>query len=246
MNSARAGECEGTVTTRRHLLAMIAVLPVVAGVPAAASVAPKPGLKDPRIQTIDFDPDEVVAVRVALGYALTVEFSSDERIENVALGNSAVWQAVANHRADHLFIKPMQGATNTNLTVVTDTREYNFDLTAIPVPDAATAISLRFVYPVSLDQPAPQAAPKARFRFTGSGSIRPASMYDDGSATFVEWREDSQIPAIFMINDQGAEVLINGAMRDGKYVIDLVADHFVFRLGKQKATAIRVLDKGQK
>jgi type IV secretion system protein VirB9 len=234
------------VTTRRHLLALIAALPAGAALPARASVAPKPGLKDPRIQTIDFDPDEVVALRVALGYALTVEFSSDERIENVALGNSAVWQVVANRRADHLFIKPMQGATNTNLNVVTDTREYNFDLTAIPAPDAATAISLRFVYPVSLDQPAPQASPKARFRFTGAGSIRPASMYDNGLATFVEWREDSQIPAIFMINDQGAEVLINGAMRDGKYVIDLVADHFVFRLGKQKATATRVLDKGQK
>lgn len=226
------------MTTRRHLLAVIAVLPVAA--PAWAAVTPSPGLKDPRIQTVDYDPDEVVFLRVALGYAVTVEFSSDERIENVALGNSAVWQAVTNHRADHLFIKPMQGAANTNLTVVTDTREYNFDLTAIPAPDAVTPISLRFVYPVSLDQPAPQEAPKASFRFTGSASIRPISMVDNGAATFVQWRDDGQIPAIFMINGQGTEVLINGAMRDGRYVIDLVADRFVFRLGNQQATATRV------
>ncbi len=234
------------MTTRRHLLTMIAVLPAVAGMAARASVTPGPGLKDPRIQTIDYDPDEVVALRVALGYALSVEFSPDERIENVALGNSAVWQAVTNHRADHLFIKPMQGATNTNLTVVTDTREYNFDLTAIPAPDASTPISLRFLYPASLGQPAPQETPKAFFRFAGSASIRPASMYDNGAATFVEWRDDGQIPAVFMINDQGTEVLINGAVRDGKYVIDLVADRFVFRLGNQKATAMRIAGKGQK
>jgi type IV secretion system protein VirB9 len=231
------------MTIRRRLLVMIAALPALAGAPARASVVPTPGVKDPRIQTVDYDPDEVVSLRVALGYALSVEFSSDERVENVALGNSAVWQAVTNHRADHLFIKPMQGATNTNLTVVTDMREYNFDLTAIPAPDAATAISLRFVYPVSLGRPAPEDAPKAHFRFSGSASIRPASMYDNGAATVVEWRGDGQIPAIFMVNDQGAEVLINGAMRDGKYVIDQIAGRFVFRLGEQKATATRVADR---
>ncbi len=225
---------------------MIAVLPSVVGMPVRASVTPSPGLKDPRIQTIDYDPDDVVALRVALGYALSVEFSPDERIENVALGNSAVWQAVTNHRADHLFIKPMQGATNTNLTVVTDSREYNFDLTPLPAPDASTPISLRFLYPASLGQAAPQDTPKASFRFAGSASIRPALMYDNGSATFVEWRDDGQIPAVFMINDKGTEVLINGAVRDGKYVIDLVADGFVFRLGDQKATAMRVVGKGRK
>lgn len=233
------------MTTRRHLLAMVAILPVAA-TPGWASVTPTPGLKDPRIQTVDYDPDEVVILRVALGYAVAVEFSSDERIENVALGNSAVWQAVANHRADRLFIKPMQGATNTNLTVVTDSREYNFDLTAIPVPDATTPISLRFVYPVYLDQPAPQDTPRSDFRFTGAASLRPSSMYENGSATFVEWRSDGQVPAVFMVNDRGAEVLINGAMRDGRYVIDLIADRFVFRLGDQKATATRVIEKGRK
>ena len=234
------------MTTRRRLLAAIAALAAAPGVPAGASVVPKPGLKDPRIQTIDYDPDDVVALRVALGFALSVEFSSDERIENVALGNSAVWQAVTNHRADHLFIKPMQGATNTNLTVVTDTREYNFDLTAIPAPDATTPISLRFLYPVSLDAPAVREAPKATYRFGGSAAIRPASMSDDGASTFIEWRDDGQVPAIFMVNGQGAEVLINGAMRDGRYVIDLVADRFVFRLGNQQATATRLVGKGPK
>lgn len=234
------------MTTRRRLLTIMAVLPAAMTMPAWASVTPGPGLKDPRIQTVDYDPDQVVVLRVALGYALTVEFSPDERIENVALGNSAVWQAVTNHRADHLFIKPMQGATNTNLTVVTDTREYNFDLTALPAPDASTPISLRFIYPVSLDQPAAQALPKAHFRFTGASAIRPASMYDDGTSTFITWRDDAQIPAIFMINDQGADVLINGAVRDGKYVIDQIADRFVFRLGKQQATAIRVVEKEAK
>lgn len=234
------------MTTRRHLLGTIIVLTVTAGTPARAVVTPTPGLKDPRIQTVDYDPDEVVALRVALGYAVAVEFSSDERIENVALGNSAVWQAVANHRADRLFIKPMQGATNTNLTVITDSREYNFDLTAIAAPDAATPISLRFLYPLYLDPPVPQDMPRSYFRFTGATSLHPLSMFETGSATFLEWRNDGQIPAIFMINDQGDEVLINGAMRDGKYVIDLVADRFVFRLGDQKATAARVIEKGRK
>lgn len=228
--------------SRRCLIACLAALPAA----AHASVTPKPGLKDPRIQTVDYDPDEVVAVRVALGYFLTIALSPDERVENVALGNSAVWQAMANHRADHLFVKPMQGASTTNLTVVTDAREYNFELTAVPQPDADTPISLRFIYPVTLDQPTASDVPKAHFRFSGSGAIRPESMYDNGKTTFIEWRDDAQIPAISMFNDQGVEVLINGAVRDGKYVIDVVADRFAFRLGNQRASAMRVPDTGAK
>lgn len=228
--------------TRRHLLVVMAAL--AAAGPTRAAVTPSPGPEDPRIQTVKYDPNEVVAVRVALGYALSVEFSPDESIENVAIGNSAVWQAVANHPADHLFIKPMQGATNTNLTVVTDAREYNFDLTAVPTPDATTPFSLHFVYPTTTNLTSPKVEQKTMFRFSGAMSIRPVTMFDDGVSTFIGWRDGGQVPAIFMVNDQGREVLVNGAMRSGQYVIDAVSDRFVFRLGGEDATAMRLEKRG--
>ena len=57
-------------------------------------------------------------LRTAPGYALTIEFSPDERIETVAMGTTAQWQVTANKRADHLFVKQEQGAVDTNLTVI--------------------------------------------------------------------------------------------------------------------------------
>ena len=46
-------------------------------------------------------------------------------------------------------------------------------------------------------------------------------------------------PAIYVINSQGQEALINGAMRNGRFVVDQIADVFIFRLGDEEAKAIR-------
>ncbi len=232
------------MATRRGLLGACGAL--AAGCvprPTWAAVLPKPGSRDPHVQTIDYEPDEVFLLRVALGYALTVEFSSDERIENVALGNSGVWQVMVNRRADHLFIKPMQGASETDLAVVTDTRFYNFQLEPLPALEPDMPFSLRFIYPAAIgDALAPQKT-NAHYRFGGSRVIRPVSMEDDGTATYITWRADGPIPAIFVVNLQGKEALINGAMREGKYVVDQVGERFVFRLGDQSAQAVRIRNK---
>ena len=59
----------------------------------ALAVVPRPGPGDPRIHVVDYDPEAVVELRVALGYQLSVEFDQGERIENVAIGDSLGWQA---------------------------------------------------------------------------------------------------------------------------------------------------------
>jgi type IV secretion system protein VirB9 len=233
------------VTTRRGIVgAIVALAAGLIARPSRAAVSPKPGPRDPHIQTLDYDPDEVFLLRVALGYSLTLEFASDERIENVALGNSGVWQVMVNRRADHLFIKPMQGASDTNLSVVTDARSYNFELAPLAGPEPDMPFSVRFTYPVSIgDTPPTPARSRGRYRFDGSRLIRPLSMDDDGVATFISWRADAPIPAIFVINAEGKEALINGAVRDGRYVVDQVGERFVFRLGNQTAQAIRIRDR---
>ncbi|MGH6781007.1 MAG: TrbG/VirB9 family P-type conjugative transfer protein, partial [Sphingomonadaceae bacterium] len=67
-------------------------------------------------------------IQAAPGYHVTIEFGSDERIENVAVGDSGAWQVTANRRGDFLFVKPIQAGVTTNMTVVTDVRLYAFEL----------------------------------------------------------------------------------------------------------------------
>ena len=61
-----------------------------AALPAHAQVRPQPGSGDPRIQSVMYDADQVVQLQVPTGYELTVEFAPDERIENVAVGDSGI------------------------------------------------------------------------------------------------------------------------------------------------------------
>jgi type IV secretion system protein VirB9 len=213
---------------------------LVAAAPAEAAVSPRPGGGDPRVQTIEYDAQQVVMLQVAFGYALTVEFASDERIENVAVGNSGVWQVQSNKSADRLFIKPMQATGDTDMTVITDTRSYNFELKALPAPDATTPFFVQFLYPVAVSPPL-EAAPaeSGSYSFRGDRVLRPSSMSDDGHFTYMFWPSRQAIPAVYLIDDDGHETLANGAMRSGRYVIDRIASEFVFRLGDKQAFATR-------
>ncbi|KQN04358.1 hypothetical protein ASE85_04705 [Sphingobium sp. Leaf26] len=206
---------------------------------------PQPSPGDPRIQTVDYDADQVVRLPLQMGFALSIEFAADERIENVAIGESAGWQVTPNKRADHLFIKPTEGAVDTNLIVLTDARRYSFLL----APGSAIGISpyiVRFRYAgIDMAQPTIVSESHATYRVKGAKELIPTEMSDDGLATMIRWPAEVAIPAVYAVDDQGDETLINGAMRDGAFVVDSIAPRFVFRSGKRKAVAQRQIGKAQ-
>ena len=117
--------------------------------PTRAEIMPQPGPGDPHIQSVAWDPQQVVGLRVGAGYAVTVVFAPDERIETVTLGDSAGWQVTADHAADRLVVKSIGRPPPTNLTVLSEARVYNFTLYALKIdkldlPPAATASQAGF------------------------------------------------------------------------------------------------------
>lgn len=215
------------------------ILAIALAIPAQAQVRPQPGGGDPRIQTVMYEADQVVSLQVASGYELTVEFAPDERIENVAVGDSGAWQVTPNKRGDRLFLKPLQGAT-TNMTVVTDARSYVFELS--PGSAGGAPFVVRFRYPPPPPPANSSAAPvgPGRYKLAGSNDVRPDAISDDGAKTFIMWRDSQTLPAVFVIDRDGKETLADGAMRDGRYVLDSVNNKLVFRLDKKMASATRV------
>lgn len=210
----------------------------------AADVRPVPGTGDPRIQTVLYDPEQVILLQVAVGYQLTLEFGSDERIENVAVGDSGAWQVTPNKRGDHLFIKAAQNGVVTNMTVVTDVRTYVFSLTPAggPSPDLPFTVGFRFA-PAAIAAIVAD-APKleiGRYKLRGKRALRPSAMDDDGVHTYLEWSPNQTMPAVFAIDAEGQESLVNGMVRDGRYVIDSVSKRLIFRLGDRIAYATRRL-----
>lgn len=212
---------------------------LVAAAPAAAQVQPQPGPGDPRIQTILYDPNQIVQLQGAPGYQLSIEFAADEQIENVAVGDSGAWQVTPNRRGDHLFVKPIQAGVSTNMTVVTNVRVYLFEL----VPAASeVAYTLRFRYPgaAAIADAAPSAPVDGRYRVSGARELRPSRIGDDGQHTYIQWPPDRALPAVYALNDAGQETLVNGAMRDDTFVIDSVQPRLVFRIDQHIARADRV------
>ena len=82
--------------------------------------APARAEPDSRLHTVRYDAGAVVQLRGQRGYQSMIQFAADERIENVAVGDSAAWQVTPNKRADMLFLKPMLPDARTNMTVVFD------------------------------------------------------------------------------------------------------------------------------
>jgi type IV secretion system protein VirB9 len=215
----------------------------LAAAPLAAQVRPKAGTGDPRVQTVDYAPDQIVLLEGATGYQITVELSPDEQVESVAVGDSAAWQVSTNRRGDHLFVKAIIGGISTNMTVITNVRLYNFELA--PMSSASDiAYTVRFQYPPAApgaEDEAPTAHGEGRYRLDGDRPLRPSEISDDGTHTYIRWPRDRSLPAVYARTDDGDEMLVNGMMReDDLFVIDSVARKLVFRIDKQVATATRL------
>lgn len=222
---------------RPAMIGRIALLSLVAVV-EMAQLGPPSGFSGSQIRAIPYLADQVVPLRVAQGYAAIVEFAVDEAIDNVVIGSSGGWQVIPNRRGDRLVVKPLAGAAQTNMIVVTDVRRYVFLLGPADRQDDAQFV-LRFVYPMLQPMQLAGAPVSATYRFGGVKALVPIAMNDDGRRTTISWNATTELPAIFAIDRIGHEAIVNGRMVGRDYVVEGIARRYVFRLGRQKGTARR-------
>jgi type IV secretion system protein VirB9 len=218
------------------LLALVALN--IASVERAAAA-------DPHIQSVLYNPDEVIELRGALGWQIMIEFADDERIENVSIGDSLAWQVTPNKRARMLFLKPMLRNGSTNMTVVTSMRRYAFSLSTGP-RTVITPWVLRFEYPNPVVEVLPEAPPSPpvtlNFNYARAGDpgVMPTRVWDDGRQTYFEFAENVPIPAIFAAGPgKKDESLVNVATRGRVQIVQQVGNRFILRAGTQSATATR-------
>ena len=218
---------------------------VVAISPLTAQVMPGPGNGDPHIQTVRYQADQVVQLESAPGYQLTVALAADDHIESVAVGDSSAWQVSSGRAGNHLFLKPLKGGVRTNMTVVTSTRVYAFDLVSLSSASASMPYMVQFLYPAAQAKDADTDASTSlnavvgRYKLHGDHALYPSAISDDGTHVYIRWPEKVALPATYFRDDKGAETLANGHMRDGLYVLDNVHDRLIFRINHHDAHADR-------
>ena len=123
------------------------------------------------------------------------------------------------------------------MVIATSDRHYVFQLQVSS--SGGSPYVVRFTYPDAAPVRAVPVTPVTTFRFSGARELFPASMSDDGVRTTILWGKNTPLPAVFAVEKDGREAIVNGRMVDGSFVVERIAPQFVFRLGKNRATASR-------
>lgn len=125
---------------------------------AWAELTPPKGAFDSRVRVVDYNPADVVKLTTFYGVSTHVQFGANEAIKDVAVGDQQAWDIVP--RGSHLFIKPKAQKADTNVTVVTDKRVYQFALIVEPrnVRDATAWRDPNLVFSLSFRYPDEEAA----------------------------------------------------------------------------------------
>ena len=227
-------------------LAMAAML-LLAILPASSwcEIKPSRGPGDARIRYAPYSPDEVYRIQGFVGFQIDLEFERGESFVGLAAGDIEGLSFVAQD--NHLFLKPRVPAVGTNLTILTSRRHYHLYYTAVahrPGDVESEAVyAVRFQYSSAaalssdrLIEDRLEYAPAARahnlnYWYCGAPSLRPSSAWDDGVQTRLRFNTRTELPAIFVRNEDGSESLLNFSLESGEVVVHRVAQRFVLRRG---------------
>jgi type IV secretion system protein VirB9 len=223
-------------------------LSIVAALSIAETI-PTRGTADSRIRTTTYNTDEVYKLQGFVGYAIELIFEDGETFSGT--GGGDLGGVTVDAHGNSVLLKPKAAIVATNLVVFTDRRAYRFDYSVSVKPRDGHAEDLiyavRFVYPpkksangesieTTIDREL-TGTTQARARnvdywYCGTKSIMPTAASDDGVHTRLTFGDRSEIPAIFVRNDDGSESLLNFSMDAGDVVIHRVAPKFILRRGR--------------
>jgi len=240
---------------------------------------PKSTLFDKRVVYTNFNKDDVFQIFAKNGYTTVIQFAEDERILDMASGFSSGWDI--QDRRNFVFIKPKSYESNfavdelgetinkkmiidpnqndwkTNLIVLTNKREYVFNLDLNI--DKNSYFKFTFKYPED-ELYKKQQKDKLKKEFLeeneikeelnrtaiprnwdyymnqnkDSENISPTFAYDDGQFTYLGFNNTKDIPSVFLYENDKESILNTHIKKDGNYdvlVIQKTAKQFVLRSG---------------
>ena len=217
---------------------------------ASAEMVPLKGKVDPRIRTAAYNPDEVYKLYGVVGYVIELIFEEGEVFTGKAGGDLEA--VTIDGYQNQVHLKPKAAVVATNLVIYTNRRAYRFDYSATsqlsPRFARETMYAVRFSYPLEAGAASPTetqarvAAELARasaarprnidYWFCGRPSIKPVAASDDGVHTRLTFSARTELPAIFVRNDDGSESLLNFSVEEGDVIIHRVARQFILRRGR--------------
>lgn len=235
---------------RRRMLHAFALGLLGATAVIEAESVPAPGAIDPRIRTAAYRDEDVYRLQGFVGYGIELVFEEGEKFIGQA-GGDLEGIAFGAHE-NHVILKPRAANVGTNFVVYTNRRAYRFDyMVSDRRPDPLrdeVVYAVRFVYPPSPPRAegpsltervdsdlasASETRPRnIDYWFCGHPSVKPIAASDDGVHTRLTFGSRTELPAIFVRSEDGAESLLNFNVDNGDIVIHRVGREFVVRRGR--------------
>lgn len=243
-----------------------AVLAAFLVAPAYAEQRPRSAGYDPRVQTVAYNPMNVVRVVGAPRSSTQIIFGPGEEITQVAIGDAEAW--LAQPAGNLLFLKPT-APRSTNAQVVTKlpdgrVRSYQFQLIAVP-QKAGAIYAVNFTYPA--DAQAARAAAEAhaaaaalervaqerlslswaegprnwRYVAQGSKMIEPTEVSDNGRQTAFRFPGNMRIPTIYTAAPDGTETIVPYTVVNELVLVQTTARQFTLRDGQE---VVRIINQG--
>ena len=215
---------------------------------ALAAQVPLRGTVDPRIRVAPYNSEQVYRLIAFVGYQIDLEFEAGESY--VGMGGGDLDGLTVGAFDNHLILKPKAANVGTNLTVFTNRRHYQIDYSASarrPTDSQEIIYAVRFTYPAIPKPTGPSAEERVEsglaqaegrrphnldYWYCGNETLKPLAASDDGVHTRLTFGAKSELPAIFVRNDDDSEYLLNFSIEDGDVVVYRVARRFVLRRGK--------------
>ena len=219
---------------------------------AFALDTPRGGHYDSRVKFVSYNAAQVTKLVGFEGFSTDIQFAPGEVVTNIAMGDPDAWDVAPVD--NHIFIKPVADKPETNMTVLTNMRVYNFDLYAGNKGSRDRYYQVNFRYPddEAKKRSADYNAQLVKQRLTssnatstntwqnwnywvyGSKATSPVRAWDDGRFTYFRFANNGQFPAIYVLQDDGKEVLLNGNVdpkQPDLMAVQLVGKQFVLRSG---------------
>ena len=237
------------VASMRHPLIAASALGLLLSGPAFAAQTPTPSKFDARIGYVTYNPADVVTINTTAGVATHISLQEGESYVTHAFGDAEAWSFAMER--NHVFIKPKADLASTNLILVTDQRTYSFKLVYHASKASDVVYSMSFHYPdvaakakavaaergaIEAGFAAPPANARTNYTMSGAKAIAPVNVWDDGKFTYFKFPENRDLPAVYMVDADGQESIVNrnsvGAGSD-VVVVQKVNAKWRLRLGQQ-------------
>lgn len=196
-----------------------------------------------------YNPNDVYRYIGHYTYQGFIEFAEGETISTISMGDPTLW--LFEHLGNRLFLKPVgEDNSETNMTVITNLKVYHFELMAKEakgINDKDLIFVVRFLYPEEKDKNIVQFPKKPTsdepdmrdlsiynfaYQYTGENSIAPIKVFDNGEFTYFKFsNKNAEIPAIFSVDANGYESLVNFRSTGDYIIVERVSKQYTLRSG---------------